>query len=1588
MQRLADELPAHSSVSFDVPAEPPWPQDLWDVDLLQLSAKRDAWLAEMAIQYSASLALLQVLSIEPPAVTFNKVYPVQLVLQCIEVYQALHGQAFIPLLFHVPLRDAKWPQDVSLMPLGFFVRAAQDQWANLDPLDQWANLDPLVRNAISAFGLSPDDEMDDVGAIDNGDLIDGDVGAEVNNDQDMAASEPVAMSAVPAGADSMDARNEEVALRQVYRPAPPPIVDDGFDWPLLLGALSWYFVVQKHSNIPSAYVMEGKVPLGDLVRQIRQGHVDARVSRLLTRSTSHARTHFQLAPQPSQDVLYEPGRFAELEALGFDWLPHRGTLRILTYNDCGARRIRNAPLTALVAALQAYHSTYGHLDIPKDFKVPAQDAAWPPDAANVALVYVPQTLHALFYKLSDNDVTVLHGLGLFSELPPWADARSLLSTFKNLVQPNTVPLDFAVPATPDWPTQYHGFGLGELAWYLGFKNATLPSDKRKQLLALGMDFNTPATWAGIVGRLEAGGADVPADDGVADDGVSPLRLNYWTSKLRQAQSLHLLPKATMDAVSAIDARNLTATARLAPLGSATAALMPSKRRASPTQNDGRCKRARVAGMQVGESTRTAALLTRNQKSILDELGVDGNEPSLHDEETDNAPPGSSPVVSDEEEFSSADDESSSSDDDESSSSASSSAVDDPPFVGRAAGRKHRLTWTWEAKIDALSAYRAECGRVEMPTAFRVPASSAYPPHLHDMALGKIVGRIRCGDCVMTPSRLRDLDALGFRWRAGRMGCRYETCQVSPTRADHRTPRFVSWSDQIDALLTYRRLHGNLEIPFGFIVPSTAEWPTAMHDVHLTHVLPMLRKHVYELPDHYTERVHGLELGLLPDIPNFDAFLRLVKIYSDTFGSGAVARDFLIPPNGGNWIDAWRGLCLGDLAWSVGLNMTALTAHKRALLTTVGFVFNSAETWRRIVVGLRTYHLVHNRVSVPTAFVVPSAPEWPADLHDMRLGHWVDVMTSARRYRLLPAATVAAIDAIGSREQANGALVPPPTSRGHRGAWPAPPTCSGAALPTAAAHVRATSPSPPVAMFPPIVTHNDDVNRAFVPSAPVVPSVRTRADSVSQVRVDPRPAVESSVLPPSSPAAAISSISRSSQEAPPSNSPGARVLVGAPPPVSGIALAAAGLAPVGKDGDSDDDNFSVLNFDADDDDMSHIDFGTDDNEESDREADASLELSMPKAAISGSRGESAAPMSVCIGAARSAPVESDAPPPHSSGATVPTGLRVCQAPLPTGASQPGAIALPASRLQSPEPEARVDGQWASNFTGLETFKAIYHHLDVPPDFVIQAMEPWPASVHGLQLGGVVMSLRLLTPTSLAPWIVARLDAFGFEWAPLCFDSVDSAMQRLADEHPAHPPVSFDVPAQPPWPQDLWDVDLLQLSDKRDAWLAEMAIQYSASLALLQVPSIEPPAVTFNKVYPVQLVLQCIEVHQALHGQALIPLLFHVPLRDAKWPQDASLMPLGYFVRAAQDQWANLDPLVRNAISAFGLSPDDGMDDVGAEDNNDAIDGDNERHAGPVIIDLSDDSSDPLVIDLSNDSSAEDDQDDGHAVMDAAPAAVVV
>ncbi|EQC37719.1 hypothetical protein SDRG_04746 [Saprolegnia diclina VS20] len=717
--------------------------------------------------------------------------------------------------------------------------------------------------------------------------------------------------------------------------------------------------------------------------------------------------------------LLPPEKLASLDALGFLWQLKPGAISVTTSLS---RKV--ATFSVLLAALRAYKAKTGHVIVPPGFSVPLR-APWPSDAAGINLRPVLTLLRHHFYDLSANEAEDLHALGICSDLPSWASLLELLRCYTAQFGHGGIGLDFIVPSTSAWPTQWHKAPLGEIAYSVGLLVAGFAADKVQQLSDTGFLFNTPATWARIVDGLRLyhrfnGCIDVPPAFVVPYYPAWPINLHGLPLGrlyhfFNAAQAVQMLPSATQLDVAGF--ANVAPTPDTAALWAVVLDALSTFRSVfghtevpsdfavpatAPWRPDSH-------GLQLGAVVtflKTRRSMHAQYKAPLAALGVMSPTTTIAtaSETTDDVPtrpPSSSPAVGDDRPVGIA------------------PRQPDPPI---AATKPARCLWshTLADKLEALAWFRAEHGHLVAPKRYVVPMY--YPTHLHGIRLHDVVASLRAATEGLPSELEAALDAIGFPWHPTPSTLRCITRLPGVTTVG---TRFVPLHTVFQALFVFRRLFGPVEILPGFLVPANDSiWPAPTHHIDLSCAVDAIRTHLYELPDADFQWTQTLELA--PDLPDFDGVLGLLRVYRATFGTGAVARDFAVPLSGGDWPSAWRGLALGDLAWRIGLKTWALEPRKVKLLDDTGFVFNDTETWARIVAGLRRYCTLFHTTSVPPTYRVPPTEDWPPHLHNMDLGRWVATLLSARELRLLPPATRSTVDAL-LEAAAKDEVSPPPAS---------------------------------------------------------------------------------------------------------------------------------------------------------------------------------------------------------------------------------------------------------------------------------------------------------------------------------------------------------------------------------------------------------------------------------------------------------------------------------------------------------------------------------------------------------------------------------
>jgi hypothetical protein len=140
---------------------------------------------------------------------------------------------------------------------------------------------------------------------------------------------------------------------------------------------------------------------------------------------------------------------------------------------------------------------------------------------------------------------------------------------------------------------------------------------------------------------------------------------------------------------------------------------------------------------------------------------------------------------------------------------------------------------WEEVRAALLAYQEVYGDLQVPYAFVVPSGAPWPEEAWEMQLGYSVIRSQEHYVEHHPERRAELNAPGFVW-------------------DDLEWR---WEEVNGALLAYQEVHGDLQVPYAFVVPSDAPWPEEAWGMKLGHRLHHIRaseQHVKDYPERRAE----------------------------------------------------------------------------------------------------------------------------------------------------------------------------------------------------------------------------------------------------------------------------------------------------------------------------------------------------------------------------------------------------------------------------------------------------------------------------------------------------------------------------------------------------------------------------------------------------------------------------------------------------------------------------------------------------------------------------------------------------------------
>ncbi|DAZ96210.1 TPA: hypothetical protein N0F65_012572 [Lagenidium giganteum] len=384
-------------------------------------------------------------------------------LPALETYKALCGDLLVKKTFVVPYGNAAWPRSTWSCRLGLRVQKLRAARIELDPEHQAAleRLNFVWRVADAKWH----DKF--LPALRIYHQLHGDVAVPTSFVVPSASTNdahwPAPLHGYRLGQIVQSIRiGRYAALVQLHRDELDAL---GFVWdPLdhrwrqvIFPALQHYFQLHGHTVVPRSFVVPDASPdwpprlagvkLGEIVPMLRRGHY-----------STHVRRHA-----------------AELSQMGFAF-----SVREKHWSD------------VVLPALEAFAKDHGHCSVPYDFRVPAQ-APYPPTTWGFHLGGAVSAIRSrdAFKKQVQRDSVRLEQAGF-----AWRAHLSLEDTIEHKLIPALeahqhivghalVPTAFVVPASPLWPSDLHGFKLGQWVQRVRSGTLSLPPSLRASITSAG-----------------------------------------------------------------------------------------------------------------------------------------------------------------------------------------------------------------------------------------------------------------------------------------------------------------------------------------------------------------------------------------------------------------------------------------------------------------------------------------------------------------------------------------------------------------------------------------------------------------------------------------------------------------------------------------------------------------------------------------------------------------------------------------------------------------------------------------------------------------------------------------------------------------------------------------------------------------------------------------------------------------------------------------------------------------------------------------------------------------------------------------------
>ncbi|KAF0743473.1 hypothetical protein Ae201684P_020070 [Aphanomyces euteiches] len=209
----------------------------------------------------------------------------------------------------------------------------------------------------------------------------------------------------------------------------------------------------------------------------------------------------------------------------------------------------------------------------------------------------------------------------------------------------------------------------------------------------------------------------------------------------------------------------------------------------------------------------------------------------------------------------------------------------------------------------------------LPRTFKVPSSSEWPQHLHGCIVETSKFRKAYRMCLLDALVVDQLDKLGFVWNDNQ----------------HQ------WSLTMEALRTFKKIYGQVEVPHVFEVPEDdPEWPVHLWRMKLGGKVGSIRSRQTELTLEQRQELDALDFVWDSKKLRQNRILTTLKTYQMKYDNLFVPHKFVVPQDDPDWPSDLANMHLGAIVNRIRSRKDLLSVEMKAKLDELGFEWGGNE----------------------------------------------------------------------------------------------------------------------------------------------------------------------------------------------------------------------------------------------------------------------------------------------------------------------------------------------------------------------------------------------------------------------------------------------------------------------------------------------------------------------------------------------------------------------------------------------------------------------------------------------------------------------